>query len=201
MTLVRSEGRSGKGAGKKDEKGKKNSLREVDLPKKSDAGTSGSGSVRSASATVAPAAASTPKGGVSGSSLQPKPTIVTTSIGTGSVRSASGNAVATDTNTENLGGNSPWLLDPDGEKVFTLAGFPSHKQTLKEDLIKKIRELGGEVIETEEWDPKVTHVVTFVDNQKEGLSEKVSSIDPKIMFASKLRYRRLWELSRRAGGC
>ena len=97
---------------------------------------------------------------------------------------------------------SPWLLDPDNKtKVFTLAGFPAHEQSLKEDLMKKIRELGGEVIETEEWDPKVTHVVTFVDNQKEGLSEKVRSIDPKIMFASKLKYRRLWELSRRAGGC
>ena len=97
MTFVRSEGRSGKGAGKKDEKGKKNSLRVVDLPKKSDAGTSGSGR-RSAAATVAPAAASTPKSAVSGSSLLPKPTIVTTSIGTESVLSASGNAVATDTN-------------------------------------------------------------------------------------------------------
>ena len=72
MTFVRSEGRSGKGAGKKDEKGKKNSLRVVDLPKESDAGTSGSGR-RSAAATVAPSAASTPKSAVSGSSLQPKP--------------------------------------------------------------------------------------------------------------------------------
>ena len=72
MTFVRSEGRSGKGAGKKDEKGKKNSLRVVDLPKESDAGTSGSGR-RSAAATVAPSAASTPKSAVSGPSLQPKP--------------------------------------------------------------------------------------------------------------------------------
>ena len=71
---------------------------------------------------------------------------------------------------------SPWLLDHDDKtKVFTMAGFPTHEQSLKEDLMKKIRELGGEVIETEEWDPKVTHVVTFVDNQKEGLSEKVRS--------------------------
>ena len=70
---------------------------------------------------------------------------------------------------------SPWLMDSNSEpKVFTLAGFPAHEQSLKEELMKKIRELGGEVIETEEWDPKVTHVVTFVDNQKEGLSEKVS---------------------------
>ena len=71
---------------------------------------------------------------------------------------------------------SPWLMDSDSEnKVFTLAGFPAHEQSLKEELMKKIRELGGEVIQTEEWDPKVTHVVTFVDNQKEGLSEKVRS--------------------------
>ena len=54
--------------------------------------------MRSAAATVAPAAASTPKSAVSGSSLQPKPTIVTTGIGTESVLSASGNAVAADTN-------------------------------------------------------------------------------------------------------
>lgn len=52
----------------------------------------------------------------------------------------------------------------------------------------KIRELGGEVIETEEWDPKVTHVVTFVDNQKEGLSEKVRSTG--VLIVSKLNYRR-----------
>ena len=98
---------------------------------------------------------------------------------------------------------SPWLLDHDDKtKVFTLAGFPTHEQSLKEDLMKKIRELGGEIIETEEWDPKVTHVVTFVDNQKEGLSEKVRSTDDaEVVFVSKLNYRRLWELSRRVGGC
>ena len=62
------------------------------MPKKSDAGTSGSGR-KGAAATVAPAAASTPKSAVSGSSLQPKPTIATTGIGTESVRSALGKAV------------------------------------------------------------------------------------------------------------
>ena len=62
------------------------------MPKKSDAGTSGSGR-RGAAATVAPAAASTPKSAVSGSSLQPKPTIATTGSGTESVRSALGKAV------------------------------------------------------------------------------------------------------------
>ena len=87
---------SGKGAWKKGEKGKRNSPREADLPKKSNAGTSGAG--RSAAATVTPAhaptASSTPKpSAVSGPSLKPKLTTATNGIGTDeSVLPASGKA-------------------------------------------------------------------------------------------------------------
>ena len=93
----------GKGAWKKGEKGKKDSPREADLPKKSNAGTSGAG--RSAAATVTPAhaptASSTPKPSavVSGPSLKPKLTTATNGIGTDeSVLPASGKAPAANTN-------------------------------------------------------------------------------------------------------
>merc|ERR1719150_1297658 len=33
--------------------------------------------------------------------------------------------------------------------------------------------LGGEIIEGDEWDDRVTHVVAHMDPQKEGLPEKV----------------------------
>merc|ERR550532_3391441 len=36
-----------------------------------------------------------------------------------------------------------------------------------------IRELGGSVIEKDEWDPRVTYVVAHVDGKKESMSEKV----------------------------
>ena len=79
--MFRSDAR-GKGAGGKDEKGKKNFQRDVELSKKSVAGTSGIGTGRrSAAAIVAPAAASTPKPSAaaeSGPSLQPKPVVTTT---------------------------------------------------------------------------------------------------------------------------
>ena len=93
---------SGKGAWKKGEKGKKDSPREADLPKKSNAGTSGAG--RSAAATVTPAhaptASSTPKpSALSGPSLKPKLTTATNGIGTDeSVLPASGKAPAANTN-------------------------------------------------------------------------------------------------------
>ena len=35
------------------------------------------------------------------------------------------------------------------------------------------RRLGGEIIETDEWDERVTHVVAHVDGKKESMSEKV----------------------------
>ena len=95
--MSRSEGRSGKGAGKKDEKGKKDSPRDVDLLKMSNAGTCGFGN-RSTAATVAPApaAASSPKpSAVSGPSLKPRLTTATNGIGSGtdeSVLPASGKA-------------------------------------------------------------------------------------------------------------
>ena len=35
------------------------------------------------------------------------------------------------------------------------------------------RQLGGEVIESDEWDDRVTHVIAHVDGKKESMSEKV----------------------------
>ena len=91
----------------------------------------------------------------------------------------------------------PWLQDPPGvKKMFTLAGFvPSAKVSLeqirsrKEEIITNIRyekylidtdftvfagrKLGGEVIETDEWDDRVTHVIAHIDGKKESMSEKV----------------------------
>ena len=37
----------------------------------------------------------------------------------------------------------------------------------------EFRRLGGEVIETDEWDERVTHVIAHVDGKKESMSEKV----------------------------
>ena len=36
-----------------------------------------------------------------------------------------------------------------------------------------IRKLGGEIIETDEWDERVTHVIAHVDGKRESMSEKV----------------------------
>lgn len=44
----------------------------------------------------------------------------------------------------------------------------------KEQLVGKVRALGGSVVERDEWDPRVTHVVARVDGKKESMSEKVS---------------------------
>ena len=76
---------------------------------------------------------------------------------------------------------SPWLTDPrDKRKVFTLAGFfDNNKVTAKEmekmktDIAKKIKDLGGSLCLSECWDDSITHVVAYVDTEKEGMSEKV----------------------------
>ena len=62
----------------------------------------------------------------------------------------------------------PWLLDPpDSRKVFTLAGFvPSGRLTgaqvteVKEELRSIILRLGGELVETDEWDERVRVITT-----------------------------------------
>ena len=96
--MFRSDAR-GKGAGGKDEK-KKIFQRDVELSKKSVAGTSGIGTGRrSAAAIVAPAAASTPKPSAaaeSGPSLQPKPVVTTTESSARSLAPASCKAAAAD---------------------------------------------------------------------------------------------------------
>ena len=76
---------------------------------------------------------------------------------------------------------SPWLTSPrDEKKIFCLAGFFENEQIkatemerMKTDITKKIRDLGGVVINTESWDDSITHVVAYVDTRKEGMSEKV----------------------------
>ena len=64
--------------------------------------------------------------------------------------------------------------------IFSLAGFvqspavsAQQVREQKDALIAMIRELGGSVIEKDEWDPRVTHVVAHVDGKKESMSEKV----------------------------
>ena len=64
--------------------------------------------------------------------------------------------------------------------IFSLAGFVKSSlvsaqqvREQKDELIRMIRELGGSVIEKDEWDPRVTHVVAHVDGKKESMSEKV----------------------------
>ena len=75
---------------------------------------------------------------------------------------------------------SPWLIDPrDKPKVFSLAGFQNDQVSEKEmertrtDIGKKIRDLGGLLLDSDCWDDSITHVVAFVDTRKEGMSEKV----------------------------
>jgi len=75
----------------------------------------------------------------------------------------------------------PWLQDPvHTRKMFTLAGFVAtarvsaeEMRRQKEEIMANIRRLGGEIIETDEWDERVTHVVAHVDGKKESMSEKV----------------------------
>ena len=75
----------------------------------------------------------------------------------------------------------PWLIDPrDKLKVFSLADFFQNEQVsekemerMKTDIGKKIRDLGGTVLDSDCWDDSITHVVAYVDTRKEGMSEKV----------------------------
>ena len=44
----------------------------------------------------------------------------------------------------------------------------------KEELVRMVRSLGGSVVERDEWDPRVTHVIARVGREgKETMSEKV----------------------------
>ena len=69
----------------------------------------------------------------------------------------------------------------EGVRVFALAGFlpclpnwtMANMQKEKEKVVGMIKELGGRLVESDEWDPSITHVVTFVMGAREGLSEKV----------------------------
>ena len=74
---------------------------------------------------------------------------------------------------------SPWLYDdPSKKKIFSLAGFFSSDpnndmEALKNEVIEKLQKLGGEYLDVDEWDDRITHVITYVDGRKEGMSEKV----------------------------
>ena len=74
---------------------------------------------------------------------------------------------------------SPWLTDC-RDKRFSLAGFFANDQTseeeitkMKNDITKKIILLGGSINESDRWDDSITHVVAFVNANKDGMSEKV----------------------------
>ena len=67
----------------------------------------------------------------------------------------------------------PWLIDdPVKQKIFSISGFADQPDTV-EDLVQKIRWLGGLYVTSDEWDPRVTHVITEVDNKRQGKPEKV----------------------------
>ena len=74
-----------------------------------------------------------------------------------------------------------WLQDsPHTRKVFTLAGFvPGSRLTVeqvrrhKEEMRDVILRLGGELVDSDEWDERVTHVIAHVEGRRESMSEKV----------------------------
>ena len=76
---------------------------------------------------------------------------------------------------------SPWLNSPrDEKKVFAFAGFYEDEQVkakemekMKKDITKKIKTLGGAVLDSECWHDAITHVVSYAKTRKEGMSEKV----------------------------
>ena len=68
----------------------------------------------------------------------------------------------------------PWLYDdPIKLKRFTLAGsWP--EEARKEEVISRMKSLGGELVDTDEWDDRVTHVIAhFEPSNYDGLPEKV----------------------------
>lgn len=75
----------------------------------------------------------------------------------------------------------PWMQDdPRKPKVFALAGFVQNQKVnaqqmkgQKEEIISSIKKLGGTVIEKDDWDNRVTHVIAYIDGKKESMSEKV----------------------------
>ena len=75
----------------------------------------------------------------------------------------------------------PWMQDdPTKPKVFALAGFVQNQKVnaqqmkeQKEEIIACIKKLGGSVIEKDDWDDRVTHVIAYIDGKKESMSEKV----------------------------
>ena len=61
-------------------------------------------------------------------------------------------------------------------------------QAEKEKVIGMIRKLGGRLIESDEWEPSITHVVTFVMGGREGLSEKVMAAIAAGRWVVTMRY-------------
>ena len=82
--------------------------------------------------------------------------------------------------------SSPWMMDTPGEKRFALAGFMPNERVgqqemdeIRADLVSKIRDLGGTIVDGDSWNNETTHVVVYNDPHKEGLTEKVILIlDP-----------------------
>ena len=74
---------------------------------------------------------------------------------------------------------NPWQYDDQNKKkTFSLAGFFSSDPNidmdgLRSEVVDKLQKLGGEYLDVDEWDDRITHVVTYVDGRKEGMSEKV----------------------------
>ena len=66
----------------------------------------------------------------------------------------------------------PWLYDnPSLPKRFTLAGlWPDEPRA---EVISRLTSLQGELVDTDEWDDRVTHVIYYANPTTEGLPEKV----------------------------
>ena len=66
----------------------------------------------------------------------------------------------------------PWLYDNPGlPKRFTLAGiWPDEARA---EVVSRLTSLQGELVDTDEWEDRVTHVIHWCNPTTEGLPEKV----------------------------
>ena len=68
---------------------------------------------------------------------------------------------------------------PDFPKRFALAGFipgqisAEEVDRTKAEIVRKVESLGGEYVDSDEWEDRVTHVVAHFQTDREGLPEKV----------------------------
>ena len=69
-------------------------------------------------------------------------------------------------------------VPPHPEKVFTIISSSSnrHRYAAKIEVLKnRILRLGGHLIEGEEWDPRINHVVCLSDNREIRGTERLKA--------------------------